>query len=366
MSKRSSARPWYTGKTPPAEEILSSIESVDPAPDVLYDSTKSEESSGEFADLVKGLYGKMDSLKRSPDEFRTWTEEDGYQTFYETLLDLAPTETRSRVQLLQQMGSFKFRGGAAPDEKKSLIAALFEEPGEDEDAGMVASIRSGRLARIWSPPQDSVLDYILTRPAQAGRVFSDRLNPASGDPFRLIGHPFNEVRSTDLQAIKEAKVVAFERESEIHLVVAVKKVLQDWDEDAATSGGVEQVGLIETLLLHELVELVIDETEPDLDPLCSHVVASTFERYLKGSFLTFAVEDFFLDWPPMSAAELEERAEKEMAQELEEASALFAEEEAPDDLDEDLDDLPVDVPRKKKKKKKKVAGKKMVKKKKKA
>ena len=187
-------------------------------------------------------------------------------------------------------------------------------------------------------------------------MFSDRLNPASGDPFRLIGHPFNEVRSTDLQAIKEAKVVAFERESEIHLVVAVKKVLQDWDEDAATSGGVEQVGLIETLLLHELVELVIDETEPDLDPLCSHVVASTFERYLKGSFLTFAVEDFFLDWPPMSTAELEERAEKEMAQELEEASALFAEEEAPDDLDEDLDDLPVDVPRRKQEEEKEKSG----------
>ena len=102
--------------------------------------------------------------------------------------------------------------------------------------------------------------------------------------------------------------------------------------------------------------LVLDETDSDLDPLCSHIVASTFERYLKGSFLNFAVEDFFFGWPPLSSVELEEREARELDQELEEASALLAEEEdAPDDLDDDLDDLPLDdvVPRKKKKKKKK-------------
>ena len=351
--KRPAVRPWYAGKSPPAGDLLDKLEAVDEETKVLYDPTR--ESEGEFAEIMRGLYDKMDSLKRSPDEFRTWTEEDGYQTFYETLTDLAPQETRVRVQLLQQLGAFKFRSGAAPDEKKSLIAAVFAEPEEDEAPNAVSGVRSGRLSRIWSPPQDSLLDYILARPAQAGRVLSDRLNPTNQTPFRLIGHPFEEVRSTHLEPIKEAKLVAFERESEIHLVMAVKKTLQDWDQDATASGGVEQISLIEALLMHELVELVIDETEPDLDPLCSHIIASTFERYLKGTFLNFAVEDFFFAWPPLSSNELEEREAREMEQELEEASALLTEEEAPDDLDEDLDDLPLDdvVPVRKKKKKKK-------------
>ena len=55
-----------------------------------------------------------------------------------------------------------------------------------------------------------------------------------------------------------------------------------------------------------MVELVIDETNPELSVLDSHIVASTFERYLKGTMLNVAVEDFFLDWPPLSDAEIEE------------------------------------------------------------
>ena len=352
---RSAIRPWYAGKTPPDGPTLDRVESIDESTVVLFDSSRKEGNGGEYGEIIHGLYDKMDSLKRSPDEFRTWTEEDGYQTFYETLTDIAPSDNRLRVQVLQQLGSFKFRSGADADEKKSLIGAAFALPDEGETPNTVAAIRSGRLSRIWSPPRDSLLDFIVSRPAQAGRVISDRLNPTNDLPFRLIGHPLTEVRSTDLESIKEAKTVAYERESEIHLITADRKTLHDWDHDATASGGVEQISLLEALLMHEIVELVIDETDSALDPLCSHIVASTFERYLKGSFLNFAVEDFFFGWPPLSSVELEEREAREMEQELEEASALLAaEEDAPDDLDEDLDDLPLDdvVPRKKKKKKK--------------
>ena len=97
--KRPAVRPWYAGKSPPAGDLLDKLEAVDEETKVLYDPSR--ESEGEFAEIMRGLYDKMDSLKRSPDEFRTWTEEDGYQTFYETLTDLAPQETRVRVQLLQ-------------------------------------------------------------------------------------------------------------------------------------------------------------------------------------------------------------------------------------------------------------------------
>jgi hypothetical protein len=95
--------------------------------------------------------------------------------------------------------------------------------------------------------------------------------------------------------------------------------------------------------------------------MMGHIVATTFERYLKADLLTVAVEDFFLEWPQLSEDEEAERTEKQLQQELKEAQAMFAEEEAPEDVDDDVDDLPMDdappPKKKKKKKKKKVAGK---------
>jgi hypothetical protein len=186
-------------------------------------------------------------------------------------------------------------------------------------------------------------------------VLSDRLNLTNTEPFRLIGHPFKNVRSTSLQPIADARVVAFERDGDINIVPAVRKSCDQWDADAAAVGGVEQVSLIETLLLHELIELVMHEQHPELPPICCHIVATTFERYLKADLLTVAVEDFFFYWPALSEDEEAERMEEQLQQEMREAEAMFAEEEAPEDLDDDIDDLPIDptaptLPRKKKKK----------------
>lgn len=363
-NRRSPGRPWYAGRTPPAEEVVAIFDNAGEG-QVLYDQGNAAGVDGDYAATMRGLYGKMDSLKRNPDGFRTWTEEDGYLTFYLALLDIAPVEIRSRVQVLQQLGSFKFRSSADGEEKRRLISAVFAEQQKDEDPNIVAQSRSRRLAQVWAPPGDSLLGYILARPAQAGRVLSDRLNPANGEPFRLLGHPFKNVRSTVLQPVADARVVAFEREGEINIITAVSKSCNDWDADGAAIKGVAQVSLLETLLLHELVELVMAEQHPDLPPLCSHIVATTFERYLKADLLTVAVEDFFLGWPTLSEEEEAERTELQLQQELREAKAMFAEEEAPADPDDDVGSLPVDesgTPTKAKLKKK-VLKKKVVKKK---
>ena len=97
------------------------------------------------------------------------------------------------------------------------------------------------------------------------------------------------------------------------------------------------------------------------------MIASSFERYLKADLLSVAVEDFFLEWPVLSEAEEAERYEEQLKMDMEEARAMFAEEDIPDTFDDDDDDeLPVDsdgkVPVKKKKKKKKIVKKKVVKK----
>jgi len=349
------ARAWYGSKNPPVEDILAAVEAIDPDTQILYDHTTEEE--GEYDTIVKGLYDRMDSLKRNATEFRTWTEEDGMEAFFEVLTDVAPAELRSRVQILQHLGVFKFRKMDGPDEKKTKISAVFAAPGGDEDYKTLLRSQAKRLSAIWVPKPDSLLEFIISQPAQVGRVMADRLSPTNEQPLKLIGHPFTEVRSTELQALAESKTVAYEKEGEIHLLMAVRPVLENWDQDAASSGGCEQFSLLDALLLHEVAEVILDETG-ELEPLEAHIIASTFERYLKGEMLNVAAEDFFLAWPPLSNQEIAERSKAGLAQQLEEMSAFMGEDEVPDDLDDDLDDLPMDTevsaPKKKVKVKKKI------------
>lgn len=355
--KHPGTRAWYAGKAPPEKEILDAIAALDDDSQVIYDNT--HEGQGEYSEIVKRIYNQMDSLKRTPAEFRTWTVEDGIETFFAVLIDFSSADLRSRVQTLQRLGTFKFRAVDSSDAKRAKIAAVFASPDEDEDYKARLSSQARRLSTIWTPKPGSMLDFIVNQPAQVGRVLSDRLNPANEQPLKLIGHPFTRVRSHLLQPLADARLLAYEQDAEIHLVTAVRTVLENWDQDAMTTGGCEQFCLLDALLLHEFIEVVLDETEPDLEPFEAHIIASTFERYLKGEILNVAVEDFFLGWPQPSSEEIAERQKIEMEQQLKEMSAFMGEDEVPEE-EEGLDDLPMDtdVARPKKKKvrvKKKVA-----------
>jgi hypothetical protein len=345
---RGSLRAWYAGKAPPSEELIELIAELDPEPEVLYDSAAPAE--GPYAETVKGLYDKMAVLKRNPSDFRPWSPEDGLETFLKTLFDQSPAEIRTRVRILQQLGDFHFRVNDGPQEKKAKIEAVFAEAATDDPRNAFAG-QAHRLKAIWTPKEETLLASIIEKPALVGRSLSDRLNPTHGAPLRWIGHPFATTRSTQLHPLAQAKVVAFEAEAEIHLISAIEPVLARWDEDESGTG-VSQITLLDTLLLHELVEVVLNEDEPNLQPLAAHIVASTFERYLKGELLQVAAEDYFLSWPPFSLEEQKERQDQELADQVEASRAFFEDEEVPDFIEDDTDDLPLDqsmsLPKKKK------------------
>ena len=115
------------------------------------------------------------------------------------------------------------------------------------------------------------------------------------------------------------------------------------------------------------MELILVETDSEISPLHAHMIASTFERYLKDTLLTVAVEDFFLSWPQPSSEEIDEQHRIQMQQQMAEINTLYGEDELPEEEEDDLDGLPVDdgapLPKKKKKKKVKVKKKKVGKKK---
>ena len=152
-------RAWYAGRTPPDDELIASVEEADDGGVVLYDQT-SDSNEGEYADVVKGIYNKMDTLKRSPLDFRTWTDEDGFETFLTVLIDFAPDDLRDRVQILQKTGSFKFRQIDSPDDKKAKISAIFADPEEDDlKAGISSQAR--KLGAVWVPKEGTLLSSII-------------------------------------------------------------------------------------------------------------------------------------------------------------------------------------------------------------
>ena len=349
-------RAWYGGREPAKVEVIEVAEVAEGGGQVLYDSA---EGSGDFANIFHNLYNEMDSLKRTPSEFRTWTSEDGFMTFLQVMLDYGPRDMRGRVSMLKRIGQFKFRSTDGPDEKKEKIANVFSDIDGKDDYSALVRIQAKRLIEIWAPNADSLLDYIVNNPAHVGRVLADRLSPRNEKGFRVIGHDFEGVRSTQLQGLAESKTVAYEREGDIHLVTDVRKTLMGWDQDSMATGGIERLTLLDALLLHELAELWLVDNEPNINPLEAHIIASTFERYLKSSLLSVAVEDFFLNWPQLSAEEIAERHSAEMEDQLAAWSASFDDDEVPDGLDEDIDDLPLDkaVPVVKKAKSKDSSGK---------
>ncbi|HIL07438.1 MAG TPA: hypothetical protein EYG11_01940, partial [Candidatus Latescibacteria bacterium] len=208
MSERKrGVRAWYGRRTPPDENVIFAAEEAEGTPSVLYDHVTHE---GEYAEIVNRIYNEMDSLKRHPAEFRTWTVEDGMATYFQAILDIAPTDMRSRVAILQRFGVFKFRAADGPNEKKAKIEAIFLESDEEEDYEAILRVQAKTLIDLWSPNENTLLDYIVNQPAQVGRMLADRLSPTNETPFQIIGHPFQDVRSTDLVDLAESKTVAYE------------------------------------------------------------------------------------------------------------------------------------------------------------
>jgi two-component system, chemotaxis family, chemotaxis protein CheY len=91
--------------------------------------------------------------------------------------------------------------------------------------------------------------------------------------------------------------------------MAVRHTLEKWEEDPTIRQSVTQeIDLLDTLLLHELVEVALDETT-ELPPMAAHIVATSFERCLKDSILAMAIKVFFVDWQPSALKQESTREE---------------------------------------------------------
>ena len=305
---------WYGADAPASNDIISIAEVAEQnaeGPEILYDNTIEK---GDFSHKVARICELLNKLHEKPEALRSWEKLDGFSNFLLTLIDRAPTDIRGYALILQRFGSFIFSDNDSSKEKKNKINAVFCT---EEETSIYSHIRDRAklLNAIWYPHEGSLLDHIIRDPAKVAQAILNRLSFSKGGQFRIISHPFRHVRSKDLQGLAEAKTVAYQRGSDIHLISEVFQTLDKWDEDSLV-GGVEQATLLDALLLHEMTELLLRENEPDICPLDAHIIASTFERYLKGPFLTLAVDDFFIDWPKPLGIEVAELQRREMSQQI--------------------------------------------------
>ncbi|MEE3233328.1 MAG: hypothetical protein VX294_04115 [Candidatus Latescibacterota bacterium] len=326
---------WYGGERPASGDVISVAEAAEEdaeGPEIFYDSTCKK---GAFYETIVRIAKLMNLLREKPDDLRSWGKLDGLSTFILTLIDRAPTDIRGYASILQRFGSFRFNDDDSPLEKKNKIIEVFSV---EEETSIYSQIRDRAklLDDIWEPKEDSFLDYVIVEPSRVGEIIEDRLNCSKSHQFRIIGHSFRNVRSTDLKGLAEARTVAYQRGNDIHLISEVCPVLDKWDEDS-WDGDVKQATLLDALLLHEITELILREKEPEICPLDAHIVASTFERYLKGPLLTIAVEDFFIDWPKPLGIEVAELQRKEMSQQIAWWETAFGSHSSSIDVSSDID-----------------------------
>ena len=258
-----------------------------------------------YSEVMEGFLGKVEMLQRNSERSLLWSSEESMRSLLEAIVDFA-TSPEERLHVLRQTGGFRFEQGATAEEMQGQVREVFGDlpPRRDRAAFDAAT---ARLEAVWAPQQGSLLEFIITNPTQIARLLAERLSPATGRYLGIIGHTFQRVRRTDLEPLAVSQTVAYVRGSEIHLIVGVRDVLGDWELKREAGNESERFSLLETVLLHEVVEILLREKMPRIDPLSSHVIASTLERNLSEEDLPLAVEDFFDSWIP-PATKRERRA----------------------------------------------------------
>ena len=302
-------RAWYSGTLPPEPDALAKAEAAETQSTCLY-AAKDGIEEGEWVPVIQSLRSKMDGLRRDPGSFRAYCMESARQVFYTTLRDFGPS-LGERVRALKRLGDFTFDAAVAPADRKAAIAAALAEPASGW--GVEGDVDPAqKLSEIWRP--DGLVRAVLHEPGEVAAVIADRLDPARPAPIGITGHTFGGVERSVLASLAQANTVAYERDAEIHVITPVREALDRWDDDSHIQPGPEDFSLLEALLTHEVLEVVLHESEA-LAPLPAHIVASAFERCLRGAIPAIAVEAFCLEWVPSVAASPEPLSEPDPIEE---------------------------------------------------
>ena len=222
-------------------------------------------------------------------------------------MDPAQTQRIHELFRLKQLGAFRFRkADSAEDKKQKLSSALNDLTEADAESNC-----AGKLWQVWRPQQKSLLDSIISRPSDAGRTIVRWMKSANGNRFEVVAHCFEGANAETLQPFIDSRTAAYLQGHTIFLLGSVGEHL----DSGACSDESDEFNQLHVLLLHELVEGILQETA--LDAVAAHVVATTLVRCVGDAGLQAGVESYCLDLERRTAdgelmaidADLEARAE---------------------------------------------------------
>ena len=295
LTRASRLRAWYGGRQPADPEFLRELESGESDVHILYTLEDGEEY-GAYADVVGAMFSKIARLVEDRTQLRGWSPDEGFRTLLEALVDFA-SSPEELVLFLRQSGGFGFAKGTDAEAMKVQVNDVFEGLERDSDPDRFVEAASS-LEAIWSPQPGHLLDLVVSQPADAFKLIAARLNPATARYLGIIGHTFQRVRRSDLEPLASSQTAAYVRGSEIHLLVGVREMLEEWEERREERSDGAHFTLLETLLLHEVAEVLLREETPRIEPLTAHIIAAALERYLSGTALAPAIDNFFQTWLP--------------------------------------------------------------------
>jgi|TARA_B100001964_G_scaffold227263_1_gene276984 hypothetical protein len=190
------------------------------------------------------------------------------------------------VQILGQLGDFRFRQNEPPEGRKEKLSAVV-----GDDAGADPSSRATALAAIWRPHQRSFLDSLIHRPTEAARLLARRPLPS------LVGHALNGLGDEGRQAFIKSGVISWRDQQGLHLAGGAGDYLRacGGGSDREETGGPVQLTPLHLLLLQAEVASLLGEGD-QLEATARDVVAATFVSCLSDVSLPLAVEAFFVEW----------------------------------------------------------------------
>lgn len=262
---------WYGGRTPPSPAQLA------------------RDGGADEADLDR-LREAMAALQRNCLTLAADSVEARRGQFLGALLDLAASPAQ-RVQVLKQLGPFRFAKAESPEARKIRLAAALREVSHETSLAEQA----GKLADLWRPAPQSFLAALLDHPSEVGRLLARRLGGRDGAPIAIVHDALDGLDGEGRRAFVRAGAVAFQRGGAIHLLGGIAQYLRSCAQARAAA-----LPPLHLLLLHEVVEGLLQETTP-LDGLAAHVVSTTLERCLGGRCLPLAVEAFLVEWESRAA-----------------------------------------------------------------
>ncbi len=146
-----------------------------------------------------------------------------------------------------------------------------------EDDPRRGTAEGNRLDAVWHPAPGGLLQMLLSEPASAAQWMLEWMSPPHGGPLRVMSHAQAGLSPRTIRRLVEGRVAAYRVGEEIHLLESVNLHLTSYEKIRVADLEGSPLSLFDTLLLHEITEVAVSESE-GLSSAAAHVVSSVMER----------------------------------------------------------------------------------------